>query len=330
METEKEIEKDLQPVCIVYKDGTVQRFDDSEEVPAGEDSKTGVSSRDVTVSEESDVTARLFLPRIKSGRKFPVVLYLHGGLYVGGSPSSSLYHPYMIQVAYKSRAVVIGVKFRVPPEVSFSTSIEDVWTALKWVASEATGGSDPWLTKYGDFEKLILMGDCTGCVLVNAVVHRSVKEPLPNGVKINGLVLVHPCFWGEEAIPGEEEYFRNLYDFSAGLWKLAMPDTPGCNDPVLNPTGPLSPPLTDLPCKRALICSAEKDWLKFRAWDYYTKLGTSGWAGDAEYWETDTEDHLFHIYDPSNEDAKVLLKRVDTFINGKPAPPIMRRVTALF
>ncbi|XP_068641248.1 probable carboxylesterase 12 [Aristolochia californica] len=331
MEVEKEIETDFQPVCIVYKDGSVKLFEETEELPPGDDSKTGVSSRDVTISGESDVGVRLFLPRIKSGRKFPIVVYLHGGLYVGGSPSSSLYHPYQNQLAGKSRVLVVGVDFHRPPEVPFSTSMEDVWTVMKWVASHADGsGPDPWLSTYADYEKLIVMGDCTGCILVNSVPRRAIEEKLPNGVKINGMVMMHPCFWGSEAIQGEEEYYGSLCDFSKGLWMLAEPGSCGTDDPKLNPTGPLAPPLTDISCRRALICSAEKDWLKFRAWDYYSKLGSSGWAGDAEYWETDSEDHLFHLYDPGNEDAKFLLKRVGAFLNGLPAPPIMRRVTALF
>ncbi|KAG9450950.1 hypothetical protein H6P81_010915 [Aristolochia fimbriata] len=266
-----------------------------------------------------------------SRRKLPIVVYVHGGLYVGGSPFSSIYHPYHNKLASKSKVIVVGVKFRVPPEVPFTTSFQDVWTTLKWVASNDSADGDPWLSKFGDFQKVTLMGDCTGCILVNEATRRAATEPLPNGVTINALVLVHPVFWGEKPIPGEEDFYEGLNLLGSGLWKLAQPNCGnGSDDPMLNPAGPLAPPLTDLACKRVLVCSAEKDWLKFRAWDYYTKLGLSGWAGDAEYWETDSEDHAFHLYDPSNEDAKILLQRVAAFINGRHASSMTSRVTPLF
>lgn len=59
---DNEVLIDISPVIRVFKDGRIERIFRSPHVPPSpEDSATGVSSKDVTIS--SDLKARIFLPK---------------------------------------------------------------------------------------------------------------------------------------------------------------------------------------------------------------------------------------------------------------------------
>ncbi|KAF9607603.1 hypothetical protein IFM89_037531 [Coptis chinensis] len=55
-----------------------------------------------------------------------------------------------------------SVEYRKAPEFPLPTAYDDCWDALQWVASHSSRGSgfdEPWLTKYGDFDRLFSGGD---------------------------------------------------------------------------------------------------------------------------------------------------------------------------
>lgn len=62
--TKKEIASELLPLIRVYKDGTVERLWGSPYVPpCPHDPQTNVSSKDITISHNPTISARLFLPQ---------------------------------------------------------------------------------------------------------------------------------------------------------------------------------------------------------------------------------------------------------------------------
>ncbi|KAE9448483.1 hypothetical protein C3L33_19592, partial [Rhododendron williamsianum] len=120
-----------------------------------------------------------------------------------------------------------------------------------------------------------------------------------DGLKVKGLVLVHPFFGGKE----EDKMYKFMCPSSSGLG----------DDPRLNPA--VDPGLPRMGCERVLVCIAEKDFLRERGWGYYEALGKSEWVGEREIMESEGEGHGFHLFDPDCEKAAVQLKRVASFLN---------------
>jgi hypothetical protein len=65
-----------------------------------------------------------------------------------------------------------------------------------------------------------------------------------------------------------------------------------------------------------LVCVAEQDLVKDRGWYYKELLEKNGWGGVVEVFETENENHGFHIFKPTCENAKVLLNQVVYFIKS--------------
>lgn len=138
-------------------------------------------------------------------------------------------------------------------------------------------------------------GESAGANIANNVAIRAGS----GGVRILGLVLVHPFFGGKEVDK---------------MYKFMCPSSSGFdNDPMLNPL--VDPGLPGMGCERVLFCIAEKDWLRERGWGYYEALGKSGWVGDREIMESEGEGHGFHLFDPDCEKARVLVECVASFLN---------------
>ena len=110
-ENTKEVAIDLSPVIKVYKDGTVERLFASPIVPSSpEDPVTGVSSKDIFISPL--VSARLYLPKLKTNQKLPIIVYFHGGGFCLGSAFSSLDHLYINTLSSEADAIVVSVEYR--------------------------------------------------------------------------------------------------------------------------------------------------------------------------------------------------------------------------
>ncbi|KAL2504210.1 putative carboxylesterase [Abeliophyllum distichum] len=79
-----EIEYEFLPLIRVYKNGHVERLIGTDSIPAGTDSQTGVSSKDVTnIIPETEVYVRIYLPNLRNkNKKIPLLVYVHGGGFV--------------------------------------------------------------------------------------------------------------------------------------------------------------------------------------------------------------------------------------------------------
>lgn len=72
----------------------------------------------------------------------PALLYLHGGGYVAGSAAGEL--AMAQQIALDHDCVIVSVDYRLAPEVCFPGSLEDNYSALKWLHANANElGVDP-------------------------------------------------------------------------------------------------------------------------------------------------------------------------------------------
>lgn len=112
-----------------------------------------------------------------------VILYLHGGTYVGGSSASHRGLAARLAEACKARAFTLD--FRRPPEEPFPAAVEDACRAFDGLAAQHGA------------HRVLVAGDSAGSALATAVALHSKSQRKP---KPAGLVLLSP--WSDLAFTG--------------------------------------------------------------------------------------------------------------------------------
>ncbi|GLT52986.1 hypothetical protein SLA2020_262860 [Shorea laevis] len=166
-----------------------------DKIPPSDDPVTGVRSKDVIISSEPPVSARIFLPKsADTTRKLPLLFYVHG----------------------------VSVEYGLFPTRPIPACYEDSWVGLQWVASHSNGnGPEPWLNDHADFQRVFVAGDSGGGNISHTLLVRVGSIGLP-GVKVVGAVLVHPYFGGKHT--GLDK-----------MWLYMCPTNSGLQDPRLSP-----------------------------------------------------------------------------------------------
>ena len=318
--TTTEVATELLPLIRVYTDGSVERLFGSPIVPPSPDQnpETGVSSKDITISENPSISARLYLPKLtphNQNQKFPILVYFHGGAFCVESAFSLFSHRYLNSIVSQANVVAVSVEYRLAPEHPLPACYEDCWAALQWVASHSAGnGKEPWLINHGDFERIYIGGDTSGANTAHNLALRAGTESLPGGVKIFGAFLSQPYFWGSKPI-GSESKEGHEKSLTSLIWSLVHPSaTGGIDSPLINPFGPGAPSLAGLACDKLLVCVAEKDMVRERGVWYCDEVKKSGWKGEVELFEVKGEDHAFHFFNFETENTKAMIKRLASFL----------------
>ncbi|GAV86742.1 Abhydrolase_3 domain-containing protein [Cephalotus follicularis] len=282
----------------VYKDGRTEFFFPPwDKIPPTDDPVTGVRSKDVVISTEPSVSARVFLPKITNpDKKLPLLFYIHGGGFSMLSAFSSRYHNFCSIVSSDADAIVVSVEYGLFPDRPIPACYEDSWAALKWVASHASGnGPEPWLNDHFDTARVFIGGDSAGGNISHTLAAWVGSIGLP-GVKVVGVILVHPYFGGTD---------------DDKMWLHMCPTNGGLNDPRMKPA---QEDLARLGCERVLIFVAEKDHLLVVGKAYYEELKKSGWGGSVEIVENHGEQHCFHLHDLKYDKAVELVNKFVSFI----------------
>ncbi|KAI3962079.1 hypothetical protein MKW92_051074 [Papaver armeniacum] len=294
--TSEEIAHEFLPFLRIYKDGRVERFLGTQVVPPSiEDPKTGISSKDVVLIPETGVSARLYVPKLIQNKKLPLLVYFHGGGFCIETTFSPTYHYFLNDVVSQANVVAVSVDYRRAPE-------HYVRSLMRTHGQR----SESWLSDYADFDQVFLGGDNTGANIIHNMAIRAGTNPEQiHGVKIFGVALVHPyfCSSGEPILDGKFDIGSK--EGPVKLWHCVCPSTTGCNDPLINPTTETN--LARLGCDRVLVFVAEKDILRDIGWAYFETLKNSGWG----------ENHVFHLTNPTCENAVNLMKRFVSFLNMK-------------
>ncbi|KAM7482520.1 hypothetical protein LguiB_007103 [Lonicera macranthoides] len=309
-----ELAYELPPFFKLYKDGKIERLMGTDIIPPGTDPETGVQSKDVVISPETGVSARLYKPKqTNQNQKVPLIIYFHGGGFYVQTPFSSTYQPFLNSLVAESNIIIVSVDYRKAPEHPLPIGYDDCWASIKWVASHSNGGGpEEWINEYANLECTFIMGDSAGANIAHNMAVR-VGLDKPSGATIQGLILMHPYFWGKDPV-GSESGDVETRSIIENYWKLACPQNSSADDPLMNPK--MDPNLARLGCGRVLVFAAEIDFLRCRAWFYHETLMKSKWGGSAEIMESEGEEHVFHLYRPHCEKAIVLRKRVISFINN--------------
>ncbi|KAJ1377970.1 Lipase, GDXG, putative serine active site [Sesbania bispinosa] len=310
-----EVAHDFLPLLKIriYKDGRVERLKGCDSVPPSLDPTTDVDSKDVVISKDEDISARIFIPKLNNdpNQKLPLLVYFHGGGFCINTPFFPPYHKFLNSIVSQAHVIGVSVHYRRAPEHPLPIAYEDSWTSLKWVASHFGGnGPDEWLNRHADFEKVFFAGDSAGANIAHHMALRVGMEGL-SGVKLKGIVLVHSYFWGSERIGSETK--KPEHSLVDDLWHITCPTTTGSDDPFINPAK--DPNLGKVGCNRVLVFVAENDLFRDRGWYYKESLEKSGWHSVVEVMEAKGEGHVFHLLNPNSEDALSLLNRIASFIN---------------
>ncbi|XP_027368006.1 uncharacterized protein LOC113873855 [Abrus precatorius] len=317
----KEMVTEIPTWIRVFSDGTVQRPRNFPIVPPSpivpptlDYPQSGVSSKDVIISHNPTIAARIYLPKLKHQSKVPILVYFHGGGFFFESAFSQLYHAHCKSFASQTNAIIVSVEYRLAPEHPLPACYHDCWDVLKWVASHSTKTEkESWLIQHGDFNKIFIGGDSAGANIAHNMAMRAGSEALPNGVKISGAIIVHPFFHssspvGSETVTGEEH-------LSHVVWNLVYPFAPGgVDNPLFNPVGPGAPSLAELGCSKIIVCVAGKDTLRDRGVWYYEAVETSGWQGKLELFEEKEAGHVYHLFRPESQNAYKFIKRLASFL----------------
>ncbi|KAG0480324.1 hypothetical protein HPP92_011182 [Vanilla planifolia] len=305
-----EISFELPHIIRLHRSGRVERLFADTLVPPSLDHSTGVQSKDVVISLSTGLSVRLYLPPSASSAdtnlKIPVLITCHGGAFCIVRSSSSIYHNYVNNITAKAGVLTVSVDYRLAPENPLPIAYEDAWEALQWVFS----CSDPWLSKYGDMDRVFLGGESAGANIAHNLAMRLGSK----GEKVEGLVLVHPFFWGQERIGNEIKEPNHKVDHPSEIWMIVCPGTTGLDDPWINPVAEGAPSLATLGCYRALVCVAEFDLFKDRGKVYYETLKESGWEGEVAFFETDGEDHGF-FFKLECEKSEEMFQQLVNFFN---------------
>lgn len=290
-----EITHEFAPFFRVYKNNRIEKLTGTPFIPPSTDPTTAVLSKDVVVSSNPKISARLYRPTAATG-KLPLVIYIHGGAFAIESAFSTLYHTHLNALTAAAAGVVaVSVEYRLAPEDPIPACYEDCWETLKWVVKE----SDTWIKEYADLNRVYLAGDSAGANIAHNIAVRAGVEGLAIGpdFKIVGMVLVHPYF--EFSEPGK-------------MWMYMCPGSSGVNDWRINPAAEPGL-LKKIVCGKVHICVAGDDRLKGRGVSYYELLKKSEWSGGVDIFETEGEGHVFHLFKPTCEAANKFVLLLASF-----------------
>ncbi|KAL9354513.1 hypothetical protein Peur_052483 [Populus x canadensis] len=292
-----EIANDFSPFFKVYKDGYIERCLPIIKVPPSHELPTSLQSKDVLITTEPPISARIFMPQMtKLNSKLPVLIYIHGGGFALRSPFDPIYQKYVASIVTEANVIAVSIEYRLAPENPIPTGYEDSWTSLRWVASHANGhGPEPWLNIHGDFSRVFLAGDSAGANIAYNLAVR-IRSVLPK-MKLAGMILMHPFFMGSKLDK---------------MWFYLCPRNGGLKDSRFKPA---AEDMARTGCERVLVFLAGRDKLKNAGRSYYEELKKCGWEGNVEMVEHDGVGHVFHLLKPRCEQALDMMKRLVSFIN---------------
>ena len=106
-----------------------------------------------------DVPIRIYTPATRTSMS-PAYVSFHGGAFILGDLDTE--HARCLKMSLDGNAVVVAVDYRLAPENAFPAGVEDCYSALHWVASNAPMlGIDP--------TKIVVGGSSAGGALAAAV-----------------------------------------------------------------------------------------------------------------------------------------------------------------
>ena len=162
----------------------------------------GESIDDVVIRSFDGQDLTVDIHRPKGEGPFPILVYLHGGGWVLGSPKTHRKLGYRFA---ERGFVVFNVHYRLAPEAPFPAAFEDCATALDWVLENAG--------EYGgDVSRLALGGDSAGGNLTAAVASQA-----ENRDAIKAALLIYPALDFANMVSPDAEVPNSDFDFVGAM-----------------------------------------------------------------------------------------------------------------
>jgi triacylglycerol lipase len=167
-------------------------------------------TRDLKYGGDERHALDVFAPEQPSAAPRAVLIYVHGGAFIGGSkraPGSPFFDNIMLFAA-RNGFIGVNATYRLAPQHQWPAGAEDVAAAVRWVAANiAAHGGDP--------ARVFLMGHSAGAVhaatyIANAKFHGSRGIGLAGAILVSGLYdfAKFPAGAPEKAYFGDDEAKR--------------------------------------------------------------------------------------------------------------------------
>ncbi|MEY8371708.1 alpha/beta hydrolase [Aerococcaceae bacterium 50-4] len=230
--------------------------------------------------EERFMHARVFYPEevLKAGQKAPVILYLHGGGFIG-STFDTITNTCR-GIAYKTGAIVVAFPYSLAPEKPFPNALIDGLAMLGWVRDNAD--------LLGiDKDKMAIMGDSSGANIAAAMTIYDIEA---GNHWIKQQILLYPIVNMAMKETAEYKWSLDEYDIhdndeiitfivkSLGIGvhyinKLYAKNV-DLKDPLVSPLFASDKTIKQMPA--TIIVTAEYDFLRIESEAYAKRLLTNG------------------------------------------------------
>jgi acetyl esterase len=237
-----------------------------DEVQAGQVSRLPVDIEDLIIADGTgqQVALRILRPQ-HAQAPLPVIVYIHGAGWVFGSTQT---HDRLVrELAVGAGAAVVFPVYRLCPEVSYPTAIEECYMAARWVARH---GQEHGL----DAERLAVAGDSVGGNMAAAVTLLSRERGEPD---IRLQLLFYPVTDAAFDTASYHQFAEGYHlrrDAMMWFWDQYTRHPGERNEITASPLRANVAQLQGLP--PALIITAEADVLRDEGEAYANKLRQAG------------------------------------------------------
>jgi acetyl esterase/lipase len=239
---------------------------------SGLQNKTPVDMSGITVTEKTisqdgrNVKLYVVKPDHVKGRP-PVVLFIHGGVWIAGDFEN---HKRLVRdIAVGSNSAVVFVEYTPIPDAVFPTQLEESYTAAKWVAAH---GDEIGV----DGQRMAVAGNSVGGDMSAALMIMAKDR---GGPDFRYQALLIPALDTDFQTGSYEEFATGHFlsrDFMQFGWNIYAPGEETRASPYAAPLRATVDQLKGLP--PALVITAENDPLRDEGEAYARKLADAGVA----------------------------------------------------
>jgi acetyl esterase len=237
-----------------------------DKVQAGQVSRHPVDIEDLTITDgpSPQVALRILRPE-NTQTPLPVIVYIHGAGWVFGSTQT---HDQLVrELAVGAGAAVVFPVYRLSPEASYPTALEECYMAARWVAR---CGQEHGL----DAQRLAVAGDSVGGNMAAAVTLLSKERGEPD---IQLQLLFYPVTNAAFDTASYHQFAEGYHlrrDAMMWCWEQYTRHPGERNEITASPLRASTQQLQGLP--PALIITAEADVLRDEGEAYANKLREAG------------------------------------------------------
>jgi acetyl esterase len=237
-----------------------------DEMQAGQASRLPVDIEDLTIADgpSAQVALRILRPE-NTHTPLPVIVYIHGAGWVFGSPQT---HDRLVrELAVGAGAAVVFPVYRLCPEASYPTALEECYMVARWVARR---GQEHGL----DAQRLAVAGDSVGGNMATVITLLSRER---GGSDIRLQLLFYPVTDAAFDTASYHQFAEGYHlrrDAMMWFWEQYTRHPGERNEITASPLRASVEQLQGLPA--ALIITAEADVLRDEGEAYANKLREAG------------------------------------------------------